>query len=46
MVFGYESKANFTVQNEAQISTPPTVDFGKPAAAPAPSAPASTTLTR
>ncbi|MBK0391073.1 LemA family protein [Ramlibacter algicola] len=28
MVFGYEPKPNFTVQNEAQISTPPTVDFG------------------
>lgn len=29
MVFSYQPKANFTVQNEAQISTPPTVDFGK-----------------
>ena len=29
MVFGYQPKANFTVQNEAQISTPPQVDFGK-----------------
>jgi LemA protein len=28
-VFSYEPKPNFTVQNEAQISTPPTVDFGK-----------------
>ncbi|HEV8690356.1 MAG TPA: LemA family protein [Ideonella sp.] len=47
MVFGYQPKANFTVQNEVQLSTPPTVDFGKPApAAPSPSAPASTTLTR
>src|SRR4051812_8891583 len=46
MVFHYEPKASFTVQNEAQISTPPSVDFSKPAAAPAPSAPASTTLTR
>jgi len=27
-VFGYEPKANFSVQNETQISTPPTVDFG------------------
>ena len=26
-IFSYEPKANFTVQNEAQISTPPTVDF-------------------
>src|SRR3954454_6503591 len=32
MVFHYEPKANFTVQNEAQISVPPTVDFSKPAA--------------
>jgi len=54
MVFGYQPKANFTVQNEAQISVPPTVDFGRSAAsapapvpaAPSPSAPASTTLTR
>ncbi len=29
MVFGYELKPNFTVQNEAQISTPPKVEFGK-----------------
>ena len=28
MVFSYKPKASFTVQNEAQISTPPTVDFG------------------
>ena len=28
-VFSYEVKPNFTVQNEAQISTPPTVDFNK-----------------
>ena len=33
MVFGYQPKANFTVQNEAQISVPPSVDFGKPASA-------------
>ena len=57
MVFGYEPKANFAVQNEAQISLPPRVEFGTPAApgaapavpapaAPAPSAPASATLTR
>jgi LemA protein len=46
MVFHYEPKASFTVQNEAQISTPPAVDFSKPMAAPGPSAPASTTLTR
>ena len=29
MVFGYSPKANFTVQNEAAISAPPTVDFEK-----------------
>jgi LemA protein len=27
-VFGYPPKPSFTVQNEAQISAPPTVDFG------------------
>jgi LemA protein len=36
MVFGYAVKPSFTVQNEAQISVPPTVSFDKPApAAPA-----------
>lgn len=30
MVFGYSPKANFSVQNEAAISTPPQVDFKKP----------------
>src|SRR5208282_2506557 len=28
MIFKYSVKPNFTVQNEAQISKPPTVDFG------------------
>ena len=28
MVFSYQPKPSFTVQNEAQISAPPTVDFG------------------
>jgi LemA protein len=28
MIFGYKAKPNFTVQNEAEISRPPTVDFG------------------
>lgn len=27
MVFGYKAKPTFTVQNEAEISRPPTVDF-------------------
>ena len=29
-VFSYAPKPNFSVQNESQISTPPTVDFGAP----------------
>jgi len=29
MVFGYAPKANFTVANEAAVSAPPKVDFGK-----------------
>ena len=32
MVFGYQVKPTFTVQNEAEISKPPTVNFDKPAA--------------
>jgi LemA protein len=43
MMFNYERKPNFTVENEAQISNAPTVDFGAapqvqmpPAAQPAP----------
>jgi LemA protein len=35
MMFGYKTKANFTVENEKAISTAPTVDFKKPAAPPA-----------
>jgi LemA protein len=31
MIFGYSTKPSFTVQNEAQISVPPTVSFDKPA---------------
>ncbi|TAK94426.1 MAG: LemA family protein [Aquabacterium sp.] len=29
MAFSYQVKPTFTVQNEAQISTPPTIDFSK-----------------
>ncbi|HET8695340.1 MAG: LemA family protein [Burkholderiales bacterium] len=29
MMFSYQPKPNFTVQNEAQISAPPVVDFNK-----------------
>ncbi|HET9694015.1 MAG TPA: LemA family protein [Steroidobacteraceae bacterium] len=36
MVFGYDVKPNFSVENEAAISRPPTVVFGTPGAAPAP----------
>ena len=37
MVFGYKPKPNFTVENEATISKPPSVDFGAaPATTPAP----------
>ncbi len=35
MVFGYKQKPNFAVENEAQISKPPTVDFGGAAPGPA-----------
>jgi LemA protein len=37
-MFGHKVKANFSVENEAAISRPPTVDFGAapPAATPAP----------
>ncbi|GAA6142834.1 LemA family protein [Hydrogenophaga sp. 5NK40-0174] len=28
MIFGYETKASFTVENEAAISTPPKIEFG------------------
>ncbi len=31
MVFGYKVKPNFTVENEAAIAKPPTVDFATPA---------------
>ena len=35
MVFKMDVKPNFTVENEAAVSAPPKVDFGKPAPAPA-----------
>jgi LemA protein len=45
MVFNYDPKPNFTVENEAEVARPPTVDFGTasqpaPAPAPGPAAPA------
>jgi LemA protein len=36
MIFGYKEKANFTVDNEKEISTAPKVDFSRPAPAQAP----------
>ena len=36
MVFGYKVKPNFTVENEAAIAKPPTVDFATPAPGAAP----------
>jgi LemA protein len=36
MMFGYKPKPNFSVENEAQIQQPPTVDFGQPATQPQP----------
>jgi len=36
MIFGYKEKPNFTVENEATISKPPTVDFGGTTAPPKP----------
>src|SRR6202789_1255222 len=42
MMFGYKTKANFSVENEAAISKPPSVDFAPPPAqAPATQRPAS-----
>jgi LemA protein len=39
-MFGYSTKPNFTVENEASISKPPSVDFAPPPAPSAPAAPA------
>jgi LemA protein len=38
-MFGYAPKPNFTVEDEAAISKPPTVDFGQPPPPPAAPAP-------
>src|ERR1700693_2388047 len=44
MMFGYKPKPNFSVENEAAISKPPSVEFGSPSAGALPpaTAPAST----
>jgi LemA protein len=34
-MFGYQTKPNFTVENEQQIQQAPNVDFGAPPAQPA-----------
>ena len=39
-MFGYQTKPNFTVENEQQIQQPPAVDFAKPAPATSPVPPA------
>ena len=39
MMFGYDRKPNFSVENEREIQRAPTVDFGAPAAPPARPAP-------
>ena len=39
MMFGYKPKPNFTVENEAVIAQPPTVDFSAPAATAPPQPP-------
>ena len=38
MMFGYKPKPNFSVENEAAISKPPSVEFGNPAGGGAPAA--------
>jgi LemA protein len=40
MMFGYKTKPNFAVENEAVISKPPSVDFAPPPATSPPPAPA------
>jgi len=39
MMFGYDAKPNFSVENEAAISKAPTVDFNTPPPPPAAPAP-------
>src|SRR5271163_516028 len=40
MMFGYKTKANFSVENEAAISKPPSVDFAPPPSTAPPAQPA------
>ena len=39
-IFGYETKPNFTVEDEAEIAEPPPVDFSRPDTTPPTTAPA------
>jgi LemA protein len=41
MVMGWKTKANFTVDDEKAISTPPAIKFDAPAPAAAPASPTS-----
>jgi len=43
MLFGYQVKPTFTVEDEAAIAAPPKVDFSAPPAAPTPAGPSSST---
>ena len=38
-IFGYDTKPNFTVENEAEIAEPPAVDFSRPDTTAAPGTP-------
>ena len=39
-IFGYDTKPNFTVEDEAEIAEPPPVDFSRPDTTPQPTTPA------
>jgi len=41
-IFGYDTKPNFTVEDEAEIAEPPPVDFSRPDTTPSPTTPAPT----
>jgi LemA protein len=43
-MFGYQTKPNFTVENEQQIQQAPSVDFGAPAPPPTQAPPMSQPL--
>jgi len=43
MLFGYQVKPTFTVEDERAIAAPPKVDFSAPPAAPTPAGPSSST---